>query len=271
MNDKISVLMGVYNAEAVLADAVLTIEEQTEKNIEFVICDDGSLDATYEILQDFQKKYNNIILLRNQTNKGLAYSLNRCLKAATGEYIARMDADDRCVPERFQKQKEFLKMHPEYDLVGADMIMVDDKGEKTYSKSRREPTAKVLPLSVPFAHPTVLMHRRVLEVLGGYSVEKYTRRCEDLELWYRFFDKNMKGYNMPEYLYIKAQGLNDYKRRKVIYGCEMFLIHLRGLRLIKAPAYKYLLAVKPIISAAVPKRIMMRYHGVKFRKPESRM
>lgn len=267
MSKKISVLMGVYNAQASIAGAVLTIEEQTEKNIEFIICDDGSVDGTYELLQDFEKKYDNIILLRNSENMGLAYALNRCLALSTGEFIARMDADDRCMPERFRRQKLFLESHPEYDLVGSGMIMVDDKGKKTYSKDLREPTDKVLPLSVPFSHPTVLMHRRVLESLGGYKVEKYTRKCEDLELWYRFFDLGMKGYNLPEYLYIKTQGLTDYKRRKVIYGCEMFFIHLRGLKLLKAPFYRYLLAVKPIISAAVPKKLMMKYHGIKFRKP----
>lgn len=270
MNEKISVLMGVYNAEQVVGEAVRTIEDQTEKNIEFVICDDGSTDRTYALLTEFQQQYGNIVLLHNEQNSGLAYSLNRCLEHSTGEYIARMDADDSCVPERFEKQKQFLQAHPEYDLVGAGMIMVDDNGVRTYSHDVPEPYPMILPVSVPFSHPTVLMRRYVLERLGGYSVEHYTRRCEDLELWYRFFALGMRGYNMPEYLYIKKQGLEDYKRRKVIFGWEMFYIHLRGLRLLHAPFPRYLLAIKPVISAMVPKKIMMRYHGWKFRGPESR-
>lgn len=265
-DSRISVLMGVYNAEANIIDAVMTIENQTEQGIEFVICDDGSTDGTFAILQDLEKRYPNIVLLRNSCNQGLAYSLNRCLAASHGAYIARMDSDDQCVPERFQLQKEFLLAHPEYDLVGSEMIMVDEKGRKTYSKMLREPTEKRLPLGVPFAHPTVLMRRYVLESLGGYSVEKYTRRCEDLELWYRFFYNGMKGYNMPDYLYIKAQGIDDYRRRKVIHGCEMFWIHLRGLRMLNAPFYRYLLAVKPVISALIPKRIMKAYHDLIFMK-----
>ena len=124
----------------------------------------------------------------------------------------------------------------------------------------------VMPLNVPFAHPTVLMRRHVMERLGGYAVEPYTRRCEDLELWYRFFAQGMRGYTMPEYLYIKNQGLEDYRRRKVIYGWEMFYIHCKGLGLIGAPWYRYVLAIKPVISASIPKKIMMRYHGWKFRK-----
>lgn len=266
MDDRISVLMGVYNAESNVIDAVLTIENQTEQDIEFVICDDSSTDATYDILQGLKKQYPNIVLLRNESNMGLAYSLNRCLHASHGAYIARMDSDDRCIPERFERQKAFLCRHPEYDLVGAEMILVDEKGNKTYSRALREPTEKVLPLQVPFAHPTVLMRRRVLEQLGGYSVEKYTRRCEDLELWYRFFQSGMRGYNMQEYLYIKAQGIDDYRRRKVRHGWEMFHIHLRGLKVLNAPFYRYLLAIKPVISALIPKRIMKAYHGVVFKK-----
>lgn len=260
--------MGVYNAQDIVTDAVLTIEEQTEQNIEFVICDDGSTDGTFQMLLELKKKYPNIVLLRNKKNMGLARALNRCLKASTGGYIARMDADDRCAPQRFQLQKKFLQEHPEYDLVGSAMIMLDDKGRKTYFRGHKEPTADIFPMAVPFAHPTVLMHRHVLERLDGYSVEKFTRRCEDLELWYRFFDAGMKGYNMPDYLYIKMQGLSDYKRRKVIHGWEMFFIHLRGLKLLHAPVYKYFLAIKPVISAMVPKRIMMLYHGIVFRKPD---
>lgn len=270
VDGKISVLMGVYNAENVIINAVETIEKQTERNREFIICDDGSTDGTYGILLQMKQKYSDIILLRNTENQGLACALNRCLSEAEGEFIARMDVDDLCVPERFAYQKNFLTEHPEYDLVGSQMIMLDDNGEKTFSREIPVPTGKELPLKSPFAHPTVLMRRYVLERLGGYSVEKYTRRCEDLELWYRFFAMGMKGYNLPQYLYIKKQGLEDYRRRKVIHGVEMFVIHLRGLRMLHSPAYKYVLAVKPVVSAMIPKRIMMKYHKLVFGRGESK-
>lgn len=260
MDDRISVLMGVYNAQENIRNVVLSIEEQTDPDIEFVICDDCSTDDTYVILQELAKEYPNIVLLHNKVNQGLAFALNRCLMNSHGELIARMDSDDLCKSNRFAVQRAFLKEHPEYDLVGSEMILIDEHGNETYSRNLREPTAAVLPRAVPFAHPTVLMHRYVLEELGGYTVEKYTRRCEDLELWYRFFHAGFKGYNLPDYLYIKAQGLDDYRRRKVRHGWEMFYVHLRGLKMLKAPAYKYLLAIKPVISASIPKRIMKAYH-----------
>lgn len=265
MDDRISVLMGIYNSKDCVRDAVLTIEQQTDQNMEFVICDDCSTDGTFEILRELSVQYPNIVLLRNKRNHGLAYSLNRCFRHSHGKYLARMDADDLCKPERFARQRAFLEAHPEYDLVGTEMILVDEHGRETFSRHRRRPTVEVLPLSVPFAHPTVLMRRYVLEALGGYSVEKYTRRCEDLELWYRFFRHGFRGYNLPDYLYIKAQGIDDYKRRKVKHGFEMCYIHLRELRLMRAPFYKYFLAGKPVLSAMIPKRLMKWYHGFVFR------
>ncbi len=258
--------MGVHNAEETVRDAVLTIEEQTEKDLELVICDDGSTDRSYAILEELAAEYSNIVLLRNPENRGLAYALNRCFRTSTGAFIARMDVDDLCKPQRFAVQKRFLVNHPEYDLVGSLMILLDDHGNESYSKAERIPTADVFPFHVPFAHPTVLMRRSVLERLGGYSVERITGRCEDLELWYRFFAAGMKGYNLQKYLYIKKEGLADYKKRKVMNGCEMCVVHIRGLHTLHAPAYRYLFAVKPVISAMIPKRIMMFYHKIRFSK-----
>lgn len=269
MDGRISVLMGVYNAGSGVEDAVLSIVRQTYRDIEFIICDDGSSDSSYRILQKLSQQFSNIVLLRNEKNMGLAYSLNRCLACATGVYVARMDADDRSDERRFERQKAFLDAHPEYDLVGCEMIVLDEKGNKTYSRMREEPTEKVLPLEVPFAHPTIMMRRSAIERLGGYLVAKYTRRCEDVEFWYRFFHQGMRGYNLNEYLYIKEQGIDVYRRRKVVHGCELFRVHLMGLRLLKAPAYRYLLAVKPVISAMVPKRVMMMYHSIIFRNKRS--
>lgn len=265
MDHRISVLMGVYNAEDNIRNVVESIENQTDPDIEFVICDDASKDHTYQILQELAQEYPNIVLLHNRMNEGLAAALNRCLMNSHGSLIARMDSDDTCKPERFAVQRKFLEEHPEYDLVGSNMLLVDEHGKITYSKTNRAPTQDELPLDVPFLHPSVLMHRYVLEELGGYRVEKYTRRCEDLELWYRFFKAGYKGYNLPDYLYIKAQGIDDYRKRKIRHGWEMFYVHLRGLRLLHAPAYKYLLAIKPVISASIPKRIMKAYHGIKFK------
>ena len=267
MDGKISVIIGAYNAEEHVVRCVLSVLNQTEKNVEVIIVDDGSTDHTYELLKELADEYPQIILLRNEKNVGLAASLNHSLEYVSGDYIARMDVDDYCVPERFEVQKRFLEEHSEYDLVGSEMIMVDENGKETYYHSEREPDESCLPMRVPFLHPTVLMRRHVLERLGGYKEAKHTRRCEDLELWYRFFHLGMRGYNLPDYLYIKSEGITDYKKRKAIYGFDMWKTHIKGLRLLHAKPSRYFLAFKPVISALIPKRIMMKYHEIKFKEP----
>ena len=112
----VSVIMGIYNTESKLADSIESILQQTYSDWELIMCDDGSTDRTYEIAKKYSDKYENIYLLKNNKNMGLAYSLNKCLKYASGKYIARSDADDINLPNRFKVQVEFLEKNPQYQL-----------------------------------------------------------------------------------------------------------------------------------------------------------
>ncbi|MDK0922904.1 glycosyltransferase family 2 protein, partial [Clostridium perfringens] len=106
MNDKkikVSIIMGIYNCEKTLSDCIDSLLNQTYTNWELIMCDDSSTDCTYKIAKRYAEKYNNIILLRNETNKKLSATLNRCLEVAKGEYVARMDADDIALPTRLEK------------------------------------------------------------------------------------------------------------------------------------------------------------------------
>ena len=118
----ISVVMSTYNrsskGEYLLSKAIESILNQTEKNFEFIIINDGSSDDTANILTEFQKKDSRIIILTNHGNKGLVYSLNRGLKISKGKYIARMDDDDFSLPERFQKQVAFLEKNKHITATG---------------------------------------------------------------------------------------------------------------------------------------------------------
>ena len=105
MNQKISVIMSVYNSEATLRESIDSILAQTYPDWEFIICNDASTDGTQAILEEYaEKDPERFILLKNEENKRLAFSLNRCLEKATGFYVARMDGDDISLPERFEKQ-----------------------------------------------------------------------------------------------------------------------------------------------------------------------
>ena len=115
---KVSIIMGIYNCASFLPVAIDSILEQTFKDWELILCDDGSKDDTYSVAKLYVDKHpDKIIQLRNEKNMHLAATLNRCLSVARGEYIARMDADDRCMPKRLEIEVAFLDEHPAIDCV----------------------------------------------------------------------------------------------------------------------------------------------------------
>ena len=115
-NPLVTILMPVYNAELYLKRAIESILNQTYKNIEFLIINDGSTDNSLAIIKSYSDK--RIVLIENDKNSGLIYSLNIGLKKASGKYIARMDADDISYPTRIQKQCAFMENHNEIGILG---------------------------------------------------------------------------------------------------------------------------------------------------------
>lgn len=256
----VSVIMGIYNCEKELSNCINSILNQTFKDWELIMCDDGSTDKTYEIAKEFADKYKNIYLLRNNKNMGLAYSLNRCLKIAKGKYVARVDADDICLPERFEIQVDFLENNPNYQVVGSSVIIYDETGEKNVRIATEIPSIDNLIVGVPFMHPTIMMRKDIYDELGGYKVSKVTRRGQDLDLWFRFFEKGYKGYNIQKPLYKYREGLEDYKRRTFKTRCSEVKIRYYGYKRLKLPFYYYIFLIKPLISAIIPNKIMYFYH-----------
>ena len=125
----ISVIMGIYNCGDTLSEAIECIVNQTFSDWELIMCDDGSNDDTYEIAISYKEKYpEKIIVLQNEKNRGLNYTLNKCLKQAKGKYIARMDGDDRCDKERFAIEINVLEKEPEISIVSTDMEFFDESG-----------------------------------------------------------------------------------------------------------------------------------------------
>ena len=122
--------MPVYNAEKYIVEAVDSILNQTYSDFEFIIIDDCSTDASYEILQSYAAKDNRIRLFKNDVNKKLPKTLNFGISQAKGKYIARMDADDISLPERFAKQIKFMESHPEIGVCGTWLVEFSKTGEK---------------------------------------------------------------------------------------------------------------------------------------------
>lgn len=126
---RISVLMGIYNCAPTLQEALDSLYAQTYQDFKIILCDDGSKDDTLKIAEENARQHENVIVIKNERNMGLNYTLNHCLEYADTEYVARMDGDDLSVPTRFEKEINFLDEHPEYAIVSTPMIHFDENGE----------------------------------------------------------------------------------------------------------------------------------------------
>lgn len=262
----VSIIMGVYNAESTISDCINSIILQTYSNWEFIICDDCSTDNTLNIMEQFCEKEKRIIIVRNTQNMRLAASLNHCLKVAKGKYIARMDADDVSLPQRLEKQVSFLENHSKYDVVGCNRIIFDDQGDRGIRQSIEFPGKSILVKDTPFAHPTILMRKSVYDALDGYTVSKETMRAEDLDLWFRFYEQGFCGYNLQEPLYRYREGQTDLLKRSLTAGIQTAKVFWNGYKRLHFPLRKRVWAVKPIVAALIPKKIMIRYYQKQLNK-----
>lgn len=260
MEPLVSIIMGTYNCKDTVENAIASMRNQTYRNWEFIICDDASNDDTRKILEKCAKEDSRIRLLQNEKNCRLAATLNRCLKQCGGKYVARMDADDESLPDRLQKQVDFLEQNADYDVVGCGRVFFDENGDYKEQLLTKEPTARMLLTNPPFVHPTILMRKSVYDELLGYSVSERTMRAEDLDLWFRFYANGHKGYNLPEVLYRYHESLGDYKKRTLRAGWNTSKVYWHGYKLLGFPLYQYVYGLKPLISAALPRKFMYWFH-----------
>lgn len=258
---KVSVIMGIYNMankKNIVKLAIESILNQTYRDFEFIICDDGSNDDTYNVVKNIVKGDERVILLKNEKNKGLAYSLNRCIEKAKGKYIARMDSDDISESNRLEKQIQFLDAHSEYAMVGCNLLLINDKGIWGKRILAEKPNKKSFLFTSPFCHPAIVMRRKVLDNVNYYKVEKITRRAEDYDLFMRIYAKGYKGYNMQEFLYQFREDNDTYKRRAYKYRWDEFQIRYRGFKMLGLMPLAMPYVIKPLIVGLIPQKILVR-------------
>jgi glycosyltransferase involved in cell wall biosynthesis len=183
---RVSVLLPLYDGEAYIREAVDSVLAQTHRDFELLILDDGSRDGSLAIVQDFARRDPRVRVIARE-NRGLTATLNELLAAADGELVARMDADDVCLPDRFARQIAFLAEHPEVVCVGGDAEMIDEQGRFLTVLRLPEDDAEIQRQALvgyaPLFHPAAMIRRRVLVAIGGYRKEYWP--AEDLDLWLR--------------------------------------------------------------------------------------
>lgn len=267
LKPKVSIIMAAYNCESTIIESIESIINQTFTEWEFIICDDGSTDNTYKIIESYAQKYpNKIIAIRNKENSKLPYSLNHCLEYAKGEYVARMDADDKCYPERIAKQYMFLQEHPEFDVVGTGMTCFDDKKITGQRFPAINPGPENIGLGVPFFHATIMMKKQVYKELKGYSLKKYVLRCEDVDLWIRFFGSGFKGANLQETLYYVREDIVASKRRTFKNAINSSKTLYHGFRTYHYPKKQYIYVLKPMISVLIPAKAKYLINRIRWKR-----
>ena len=209
----VSVIMPVYNGGEYLSDAVASILNQTYKNLELIIVDDGSTDDSLKILRQYKSDERvKVIVL---SHRGLTHALNAGLEKTQGEFIARMDADDISLTNRLAIQMNYLKTHPKVIACGGQAIVIDPDGNPIAMKRFPQQHEKLYPMimsSVPIQHPILLTYASIFK---SYRYKDQYKTGEDVDMLFYILSKG-KIANVPEtiYKYRKSSRSNGYHNVK---------------------------------------------------------
>lgn len=186
--DLVSILLPVYNGEAYLENALLSVQAQSYPSYELLVLDDGSTDASAAIVKRYAQDDSRIKLIINERNMGLTATLNKGLMLAQGAFIARIDADDLWSdPRKLELQVSHMHEHPGCDLVGTQATYVDQNGTvlfKTAYPTDDSGIRNLLLYKNPFVHSSVLFRTETARSLGSYL--ETDEAVEDYSLWLRF-------------------------------------------------------------------------------------
>lgn len=264
--DKISVIMGVYNARSkeVLSEALKSILNQTYKEFELIICDDGSTNNCIEWAKEICLGDKRVKFIENDKNRGLAYTLNHCLEVATGEYIARMDDDDISHLNRFEKQIKFLQENKEYKLVASVINLFDEKGiwgKRIYKEYVKK---EDFLYNVAVAHPTVFARREAYDIVDGYRDMKETYRVEDYDCFIRMFARGIKMYNFQEPLLDYREDSFGAKKKKYKHRFNEMYVRYNGFKELGILNFKnYIYVFKPLIAGLIPQKAIKYFQRKK--------
>lgn len=197
-NVLVSVILSTYNSEETIEKSLVSLLNQTYKNLEILISDDGSTDKTKEICKKFQLNDERILLFSNKKNIGLTKSLNSLAQKARGSLIARQDADDISLPERIEKQVQFMNRKKLDAVTTRSLVMQNNK--KRPGISFYIPDKLLINKKNPFIHGTLIIKKNVFKEIGYYDERFYF--AQDYKLFHDLLNKGYKVKTLNEALYI---------------------------------------------------------------------
>ncbi len=238
---RLTILMSCYNASRYLREAVESILNQTYRDFEFLVVNDGSKDDTLEIIESYARQDNRIVVI-DKANTGLADSLNVGLAAAKGQWIARQDADDISLPDRLARQIAFLDRHPSVILLGTGCTLIDERA--TPGRDVQFPTGhdaivrQMTSGGSPFPHASAIFRKQSAAAVKGYN-SRFVR-SQDVDLWLRLSQRGQMAC-LPEVLVkLRKHGDNISTHNsgptQMIMGMAARTCHLLRMRGVPDPS-----------------------------------
>ena len=240
--------MSVKNGASRVLASIDSIKKQTIENWEFIICDDGSTDDTLCLLEKCASEDNRFIIIKNNQSMGLAYSLNRCLSCASGDFIARMDDDDFSYPDRFEKQIAFLNNNQDISFVSSNIDIFDGEKIIGYRKLKKFPKKKDFVMNSPFVHPATVFKTNDLKSVNGYRVCKDTMRGQDYDLFMRMYSKGFRGANLQEPVFRYTESKASFKKHTLKARVGEFKIRCFGFSKMHIIWWAFPFVFKPFIA-----------------------
>jgi glycosyltransferase involved in cell wall biosynthesis len=262
----ISIVTSIYNSDKTLSRMIESVLDQTFNNFELILINDGSTDKSLNIIQEYAKKDNRILLI-DKKNTGLTKSLNIGLEKAKGEFIARLDADDIWKKDKLEKQIEFFEKNQDYALVGTAYNEIDEIGNIIYQKQRvplllqYEDIIKNIVKFNPFLHSSVLFKKEILETIGLYNENfKYT---QDYEFWIRIMSQ-YKVANLGEILASRRYSADmiSIKKEKEQRMCAI-KSKLLAIKLLNKFIFEYKYIINDILVYILPQIIVNYIRKIK--------
>jgi len=230
----VSIILPAYNCEKYIAKAIESVLHQSFNDFELIIINDGSSDNTESIILSFSDL--RIVYLKNESNSGLIFTLNKAIEIAGGKYIARMDADDICLPTRLEKQKKYLDEHLETTMVATTIGFIDknENNKEIWPLDRKIISQNAIRNKMPFenciAHPSIMIRAAVLKEL---KYDQQQVNIEDYDLWLRLLSRDHVISKIDESLLLyrihNESVTNLYLKKK-----NFFFKHLKMKRIFLA-------------------------------------
>lgn len=198
----VSIIVPCFNEPPdVLQKSLSSVAAQTFGNFECIVIDESTDPVRAEACRTFCDSDARFIYVRPSKRLGLSASLNLALEMAKADWVARFDSDDVCTPDRLQDQMQYLASHPDVDVLGGGLEIIDEAGNFLALRSypaAHEMIARRLQLTTAIAHPTVIYRRDLVARSGGYDIS--FRFAEDLDLWLRLLNQGACFANLPQTL-----------------------------------------------------------------------